>query len=335
MNAQLNVLLFNFTEGALLPIELQEHFNAHESIAFHQLNTPLEASVCLQQNEHTVFIFISKDNQDLSQIKLLLKRFKKKVAENKIRPVAILGDYNQDNFSVLKKLACHDIFNFKVSAENLIEIIEDTEDTLLLNDPELSAVEGFEDEVATFNHQSSDEIDAENSYLINGFLDETAAPKQTVSSVTDVSENEDLHQKAMEHPNLGGISLESGKMELQISEVLPEDTQLVLEHFSADELEFEVKSSEVVDLKEGDKIDMQVVFVYDRCRVEVMVDGTITGIQQENEASSIVSLNLSQDESLKLEQFMALFQKRQTQIQEFMEVAQKGILYSPSSKGIA
>ena len=122
-------------------------------------------------------------------------------------------------------------------------------------------------------------------------------------------------------------------MEINVSEDLPDSSEFFLEHFDSNELEFEIKTEDALSLERGQNIELQIVFVYDRCRVEIMVEGQIDDIMTENAESSIVALHLLDDESLKLEQFMALYQKRQSQIKEFMEVAKEGVLYNPFKKG--
>ena len=49
----MNVLFFNFAEGALLPVEVKEHFEGNEGIHFEVINTPLDASIFLQEKEDT------------------------------------------------------------------------------------------------------------------------------------------------------------------------------------------------------------------------------------------------------------------------------------------
>ncbi len=124
-------------------------------------------------------------------------------------------------------------------------------------------------------------------------------------------------------------------MELNISQDLPQNSQFFLEHFDSNELEFEVKTEQAIGLAEDEDIEVQIVFLYDRCRVELLIAGKIQNISAENDISTIVTVDLSQDESLKLEQFMALYQKRQAQISEFMEMAKGLEDYSSSKKDIA
>lgn len=323
MEDKLNILLFNFPNGALMPSELWEHYKSDEAVVIDNYETPLEASEHLSQVEEVIFIFLAKDKQDLSQVKLLLKRFKPKINAKKLRPIALLKDYNRDAVSVLKKLGCDEVYNHQLSTQRLIEAINKHHEEFLFNDPEIDEIEGLEDRedleqdlelTLSGDGQNSDEI-------------------TTIHAVTDTSQDDSIHYKAMEHPKLGGINLESGRMEINVSEEVPENSQFFLEHFDSNELEFEIKTEDALKLDEGQTIEVQIVFLYDRCRVEIIVEGQIDAVNTENSTSSIVAVSLKDDESLKLEQFMALYQKRQGQIKEFMELAKEGVLYNPFKKG--
>ncbi|MAZ47094.1 MAG: hypothetical protein CME65_00935 [Halobacteriovoraceae bacterium] len=312
MEEKLNILLFNFPSGATLPSELSEHYKNNEDATIETYETPLEASEFLNQAEQAIFIFIAKDNQDLSQVKLLLKRFKNKITNKNLRPIALIKNYNRDAVSVLKRLGCDEVYNHQLSTQRLIESIDKIHGEFLFNDPEIDEIEGLAE-----REQLSSEMDE----------------LTRIRNVTETNVDDSLHYKALEHPKLGGISLESGRMEINVSEDLPDNSEFFLEHFDSNELEFEIKTEDALALERGQNIELQIVFVYDRCRVEIMVEGQIDDILTENAESSIVALHLLDDESLKLEQFMALYQKRQSQIKEFMEVAKEGVLYNPFKKG--
>lgn len=72
----------------------------------------------------------------------------------------------------------------------------------------------------------------------------------------------------------------------------------------------------------GDRIKLRVVFEYDNCKVDLMIDGTIEHIEKTDLPSvSMLNMNLSSSESLSLENFMLLYQKKQDSINEFMSLA--------------
>ena len=315
---QLSVLFFNFNARSVLVDEIKQHFAQHEDILLASSNMPLEASAHLQDHAHTVFIFVSSNEQELSQIKLLLKRFDQSIRKNNIRPIAILNKALENEEASLKSLGCQHIFNFQISSEQLIDIIENVEDALILEDPELA---DLAEDLEGIMGSSQTKTEQEKN-------DEVAV----ISSVTEVTKDEQIQ---LEKSSLGDISLESGTLSMQMASDdngIEPNSELRIEHFEAQELEFQVKSELSHQLSIGDKVDVQVAFVYDRCKVEILVDGIITEMEHTETDSSLVSVQLSQDESQKLEQFMALYQKRQTQIHEFMELAKDGILYSPSKK---
>lgn len=321
MTEQTSILFFNFNSDAMLPREITEHFSDDEGFNFNSLDTPLEASDYLNQTKACLFLFLVNDKQDLSQISLLLKRFKSKISSGKLKPVAILKDYSRESVAILKRYGCSDFYNFKVSAERLIESIEGFDEDLLMNDPEMEMLDIFEEEIP-----GAQKFEAPNAEIIGS---------SRIESVTDTLEDDTFHYQALEHPKIGGVNLESGRMELNISQDLPQNSQFFLEHFDSNELEFEVKTEQAIGLAEDEDIEVQIVFLYDRCRVELLIAGKIQSISAENDVSTIVTVDLSQDESLKLEQFMALYQKRQAQISDFMEMAKGLEDYSSSKKDIA
>lgn len=75
----------------------------------------------------------------------------------------------------------------------------------------------------------------------------------------------------------------------------------------------------------GDKLKLNVVFEYENCKVDITLNGVIEHIEKTDfPETSMLNMNLSCEESLTLENFMVLYQKKQDSIDEFMTLA-KGV----------
>ena len=75
------------------------------------------------------------------------------------------------------------------------------------------------------------------------------------------------------------------------------------------------------NFNENDNLELNIVFKYNRCKVELLLDGKIEGVEKTSETGCVLTVKLSNDESISLENFMSLYQQRQKSIDDFMILA--------------
>lgn len=91
---------------------------------------------------------------------------------------------------------------------------------------------------------------------------------------------------------------------------------------SFDENSLLVELDGINDYVPGDRIKINVVFEYDSCKVNLEIDGLIEHIEETDLPQiSMVNMNLTEDESTSLENFMVIYDKKQQKINEFMKLA--------------
>lgn len=149
------------------------------------------------------------------------------------------------------------------------------------------------------------------------FLDNEKSREHKVTIKAD-SQNENLEQKVPSHLASEQINLESGKMTLKTKE---ENLTLKLEHFDENSLDLEISTSDSYLYNSGDQIELNIIFEYNRCKIELLLDGTIETIELNSPETSSLCIKLTMNEQENLERFMALYSQRQKSIDDFMMLA--------------
>ena len=149
------------------------------------------------------------------------------------------------------------------------------------------------------------------------FLDNEKSREHKVTIKAD-SQNENLEQKVPSHLASEQINLESGKMTLKTKE---ENLTLKLEHFDENSLDLEISTSDSYLYNSGDQIELNIIFEYNRCKIELLLDGTIETIELNSPETSSLCIKLTMNEQENLERFMALYSQRRKSIDDFMMLA--------------
>ena len=119
---------------------------------------------------------------------------------------------------------------------------------------------------------------------------------------------------------IGQLNLETGYLGLSLmSEVTGESYNCVFESFEEDHMTLEV--TEDYQTKEGEKLDVSVKFVYNKCRVEIDLSGVVSDIEIIADGKKQITISFTENESEIYEYFMSLYEKRQKSINDFMELA--------------
>ena len=100
-----------------------------------------------------------------------------------------------------------------------------------------------------------------------------------------------------------------------------ENLTLKLEHFDENSLDLEISTSDSYLYNSGDQIELNIIFEYNRCKIELLLDGTIETIELNSPETSSLCIKLTMNEQENLERFMALYSQRQKSIDDFMMLA--------------
>ena len=118
----------------------------------------------------------------------------------------------------------------------------------------------------------------------------------------------------------GYLNLEEGEFHISLSGI--GGLECRLSDFLEEEVVLEVVGD--FDVKLGDEFSLKVNFVYDKCKIDIELDGNISNIEKYGENACYITLNLHERSGDKLEYFMSLYEKRQNSINQFIELA-KGL----------
>lgn len=183
-----------------------------------------------------------------------------------------------------------------------IDLLETQE--LALEDEELSSI--------------IEEVDSEN--IKNEFKSDSEEKSEDLKFVTTEESSPDLVEYIKENGEVGQLNLETGFLGLSLTaDTSGEVFNCVFENFEEDHMTLEV--SERYDAKEGDKLEVAVKFIYNKCRVEIGLAGILSEIELLSDGRKQVTISFSQNETQIYDYFMSLYEKRQKSINDFMELA--------------
>ena len=116
------------------------------------------------------------------------------------------------------------------------------------------------------------------------------------------------------------FELPKSVLEVNVESKSGEELNCLLDSFDENSLLVELDG--VNDYAPGDRIKLNVVFEYESCRVDLKIDALIEYVEEtESPRISMLNMNLSNDESTSLENFMVLYDKKQQEINDFMILA--------------
>lgn len=286
------VIFHNFPSCSILLDEIIMNHSMGDQIEFHTFNTTLQSINFIKENPKAFIIFYNDSPKDYIQAKSMLKQ----ICDERGSLVCSMAIVNNSDPTVEKSLRALGVRNIFTHDYHAPEIIDKMEYLLKNN---------FREQKKKL-HIPKKISQMESEDMINLVVDSGDRNhdnfKQIVSSNFD---NNDLN-------------LESGEMKIDLN--IANDLVCTLENFESNQIELKLKGSS--HLKKDDLLELNILFKYNRCKVEVMLDGIVHEVESLPESDlTIVVINLNNDESVSLENFMSLYQKRQKSIDEFLELA--------------
>ena len=161
------------------------------------------------------------------------------------------------------------------------------------------------------------EIQVGESSLFNQRRELQNARFYTETSLEDNSELLDYIDSLGEK---GFLNLEQGTLDIAPS--FGRNIDCCFDGFFEDEITLDIQGH--VEVNINDPVSLFVKFVYDKCKVEIELDGKINEIERYETNSRFVTIALDKSCSDQRDYFMSLYEMRQRSINEFMELA-KGI----------
>lgn len=159
-----------------------------------------------------------------------------------------------------------------------------------------------------------------NEDVKNEFKSESEDKSKDLKFATTEESSPDLVEYIKENGEVGQLNLETGFLGLSLTaDTSGEVFNCVFENFEEDHMTLEV--SERYDAKEGDKLEVAVKFIYNKCRVEIGLAGILSEVELLSDGRKQVTISFSQNETQIYDYFMSLYEKRQKSINDFMELA--------------
>lgn len=150
----------------------------------------------------------------------------------------------------------------------------------------------------------------------------TVSPDKVIGKINSSLVAQKLSQNYAENiQNLAqvqDINLDSGDLVVSISNTESSTDNCLIE--AVEDNEIELSLSAEVSFAIDQQVEVTVLFRYDKCKVELALEGIVAENEQTGATQSLL-LRIPEDSAKNLDQFMALYQKRQKNIHEFFTLA--------------
>jgi len=275
--------------------EIVMNHSLGESVEFHTHDSSLKTIEFFKENPDSFLLFFNDSPKDYIQAKSMLKQINE-LNELRDKPVCSMAIVNNSDPTVeksLRELGVKNIFTHDYHAADIIDKME----KYVTNRKESTKSKQVKDKIS---QKEADDI-------INLVVDKNDYRQDDFSKVISSSLPEEE------------INLESGQLNIGFNSGQDGPTQCSLENFEENSLELSVYGK--TDYKQDDKIELNIAFKYNRCKVELLIDGVIEVVEQTGDDACVVTIKLTNNEAVSLENFMNLYQQRQKSINDFMELA--------------
>lgn len=130
-----------------------------------------------------------------------------------------------------------------------------------------------------------------------------------------------IHQSNQENqPTAKTFDLPKSVLAVNVESRPGTSVNCLLDSFEENNLLVEIDG--INDYLPGDRIKLNVIFEYESCKIDLQLDAVVGYIEETDLPQiSMLNVNLSDDESISLENFMILYDKKQQKINEFMLLA--------------
>ncbi len=329
-------ILINIVSLNLSPLKdhlevLERLAQASEEITFTSFENLESLNEFKSSNTNILYIFNVKDKSSFVEVAKTLKSLKK--GKNPFKAIAFFDQYNEKAENILLNQGCSNILKTNSSSKNLELKVKMLVRSLLKKiqekdgDLEYRKIEERESGENSYirNQRSSLNIEQEESFLFDDVgeadLSSLEENKEFKDSKFKVSLEERQAQGLVEYINKAGekglLNLEDGELNIELEGL--ENTECRFESFSEDQVILDIKGG--INLSEDEPLSLLVKFIYDKCKVEIELDGLVKNIEKYNSDSGYVTLDLKELSDGKLDYFISLYERRQESIDQFMALA--------------
>ena len=291
MSTNHKVIFYNFPNCSMLLDEIVMNNGLKGEIEFHTLESIISTIDFIKDNPESFLIFYNDSPSDYIKAKSMLKQLKDD-HKTAISSIAIVNNTDGTVQKSLRELGVKDIFTHDYHSADIIEKME-----FHLKQKEKKETQPL--------HKKVSQHEADK--IFNLVVDKNDYRQEEFSQVLESS----IDAK--------NINLESGDLNINLDSPSGKPLRCSLENFSEQDIEISLEGES--SYQKDDKIEMNIIFQYNRCKVEILIDGVIESCEKTSSTGSIVTIKLNNDERISLENFMSLYQQRQKSIDDFMELA--------------
>jgi hypothetical protein len=333
------IFIFNLRSNSIHLDTLSHSYSDSEDVELVAIRDYKEINTALRGlgSSKAILIFKVDTKLEFTQVLAILKARYKQINLGDIKPVCITGFKNRRAEGYLNKFGCSIQIDSKVS-QKAFSLKIDLAVKSVIPKQNYSEFNGIsqKDEIIDLSINSHDGLDTEFNELANVVDKEVESiPFQLGDSLANNIEfkkskfsfklleedNPELVSYIKESGDMGKVNLQDGRIDISLSNEVAEGIQCLIDNFEKESITLEMGG--IVNLSEGDDISISVKFIYNKCKVEIELDGNISDCELSDSinGSSFVTIKLSQSEDEKLNYFMSLYEQRQKSINDFMELA--------------
>ena len=298
------VLFFNFPEHSQLKGNILEGAQRPDLVEYVAFDKPTDATSFIQSTPKTLFIFWATNTSEYIKAKSVLQNVKATNSVPLLSMGVIVND-SEDVLNSLKDLGCQHVFNTSVTAADMLPVINArTEQFQLIQEKKIKLkkmIHGEDDEITVIPKDKNVDPDFQRV-------------KSLKTPEKKLEENIESFLSAEQ------LNLDSGEMIITFSDPKYGDISCQIDGFDEDALDLVMTSDYQFQAQES--IELTVVFKYAKCKVELLLEGNIAEVETTDRQNvNLLSVQLSTNEKFSLDQFMALYAKRQKSINDFMLLA--------------
>lgn len=293
-NAQFQIIFYRESSSSNIYQEMNNEFAQDYCSNVHLVSTPIELSTYLKKHNNILLVMRIKNSIEVKEVSAILKKYRKKVKSSGIKPMAIMNEMSANDKMLLQNVGCQALYPKTVKVER---IVDDAKKWLFVLETKLEA--------------------EQKKNMATGTLE----PKPESQIVKSLAQNEDDQAQVIgqiEQSEAVQINLEEGELEVSYSTNNSENTPCRLEFFSDSEVEIEVENNFAAI--SNMKMTINILFIYQKCRIELQVDGVVLEAEQLPNGKQLVVLESKTDQML-IESFMELYQRRQKSVHDYMQLA--------------
>jgi hypothetical protein len=331
MSQKVTIINLNLNEDHKCLQNLSEHFSDDEFISIETMRNVKDIVKHIRLHKNTLLVFKLEAKSELIQFISFMKANIDLVNNGFLKSICILSVKSEKVERILYKYGCTEVVLASVSNKALILKAELAIKTIRRNqnnsthlimghkklEGQKNVNESENNDILTFDQLTKDEDD---HYILDSLTEnDFQNNKNKILKIQNQKESEpQLLNYFKENGEMAQLNLESGSLNLNLGKE-NEESFCQFEEFEESRMVLSVDPEFEAEI--GQEINLMVKFVYNKCRIEIELTGTVNEIEEIDHHKKHLNINFAQNESEKYTYFMELFQKRQKSINDFIALA--------------